>query len=126
MDSVNACLARDSQDVLDVEVRLDRALVAPDKIGLVRLGSMQRESVLLRIDGDCPDPELARRPHHTNGDLATIGNQETTNPLRHGGFHCVHWRKVPLALSAGQIQRLLSARRKKAWFLPARSGPVSK
>jgi len=87
VNRINIHFAGDAQDVLDVEIGLDRSFVAPDQISLVRLGPVQRESVLLRIDGDRPDAELVRRPHHTDGDLAAIGHQETPDPLRHGRFH---------------------------------------
>ncbi len=70
-----------------IEVGLDRALAAADEIALVRLGAMQREAILLRVDGHGAQAELAGRPHHANGDLAAVGDQNAADPLRHGNLY---------------------------------------
>jgi len=84
MNCVNIGLACDPQDVLDIEVRFDRPFVASDEVGLVGFGPMERESIFLRIDRNGPDAELVCRPHDSNGDLAAIGHQETTDTVREG------------------------------------------
>src|SRR6185437_8924483 len=76
-------LARDSQNVLDVQVGFDGAAVAPDEIRFVRLRSMEREAVLLRVDRYRRKPELARGAHHSNRDLSAIGHEEPVYPRRH-------------------------------------------
>src|SRR5882757_7028598 len=86
---------------------------------------MQRESVLLRINDDCPDPELARRPHDTNGDLATIGNQKTTDPLRHGE---IHFKMHVMKKRTKTVQTIANPRKgclahRKHPSLELRSGP---
>ena len=82
MNRIDARLARDAQDVGNVEVGLDRALALADQVGLVGLGPMQAEAVLLRVDGDGLEAELVRGAHDANGDLTAIGDQQPPNPLR--------------------------------------------
>jgi hypothetical protein len=87
VDRIDARLVRHAQDVGDVEVRLHRPLAAADQVGLVGLAPVQREAVLLRVHRHGTQSELARRPHHANGDLAAVGDQNAADPLRRRGFH---------------------------------------
>ena len=79
-------LARDAQDVLDVEIGLDRLLVSAYEIGLVGLRAMEREAVFLRIDRDRAHAELIGGAHDADGDLAPVGDQQAADSLRHGFF----------------------------------------
>jgi len=81
MNRIHARLARDGEDAGDVEVGLDRPAPGADEVRLVRLGPVQREAVLLRIDRHRSQAELARRPHDADGDLAAVGDQEAADPL---------------------------------------------
>jgi len=83
MDGLDPGFVRDAQNVPDIEIRFDRPLAAADEIALIRLGAVQREAVLLRVDGHGPQAELARGPHDTDGDLSTVGDQNASNSLRH-------------------------------------------
>ncbi len=47
-----------------------------DQVAFVRLEAMQREAVLVRVDGDGTNAQLAGRPHDADGDLAAIGYQD--------------------------------------------------
>ena len=87
MDRVDLRLVRHAQDVGDVEVRFHRPLAATDQVGLVGLAPVQREAVFLRVHRHGAQPELARRAHHANGDLAAVGDQNAADPLRRRGFH---------------------------------------
>ena len=89
MDRIGARLARDPQDVRNIEVGLDGALALADQIGLIGLGAMQAEAVFLRIDRDRLDVELVGRAHDADGDLAAIGDQQPPNPLEHA--HDLSW-----------------------------------
>ena len=48
MDRIDARRLRDADDVVDVEIGLDRLLAGADQVRLVGLEAMQRESVLVR------------------------------------------------------------------------------
>src|SRR6185312_7935042 len=86
MDGIHAGFARYAQNVLDVEVCLDRRPVTTDEIGFVGLGPVQREAILLRIDRDRPDTQLRRGTHDADRDLTAIGDQNAADPLRHARF----------------------------------------
>ena len=87
MDRVHLRLTRDAEDVVDLEVGLDRALALADQIGLVGLEAVQREAVLLGVDRDGADAELVGGAQHADGDFAAVGDEEAADPLRHGRFH---------------------------------------
>src|SRR5581483_10919281 len=86
MNGIDIRFPGDAKNVLYVEVGLDGTLVASHEIGLVGLGPMQREAILLRIDRHGSDPELRGGTHDTDRDLAPIGDQDAADPLRHERF----------------------------------------
>jgi hypothetical protein len=75
VNRVDARLDGDAHDVLDVEIRLDRALALADEIAFVGLGPMQREAVLARMNGHGANAELGGGAHHADGDLAAIRDE---------------------------------------------------
>jgi hypothetical protein len=83
VNRVDVCLACDANDVLDVEVGLDRPLALADEVSLVCLGPVQREAVLLGIDRHRPHAQLSGSTHDADGDLAAIGNQQGANGSDH-------------------------------------------
>jgi hypothetical protein len=48
---------------------------------------MQGEAIFLRIDRDRTQAELGGGSHDPDGDLATVGDQNTAYSLRHNPFH---------------------------------------
>src|SRR5215469_13457594 len=48
---------------------------------------MQRKAIFLRINGNRAQAELGRGSHDPDGDLPTVGDQNTAYPLRHNDFH---------------------------------------
>ena len=76
MHGVRPGLARDADDVLDVEIGLDRTLAFADQVALVRLHPVQREAVFLRVHRHRAYPQLVRGTHHADGDLAAVGDQQ--------------------------------------------------
>ena len=83
MNRVGLRLDGDAQDVLDVEVGVHRRLAAPDEIGLIGLGTVQRKPVFLRIDRDGADAQFAGGAHDANGDFTAIGNQQAADTSQH-------------------------------------------
>ena len=75
MDGVHARFTGDAQDVADVEISIDGALAGAHLVGLVRLGAVEGETIFVRIDRDGAQPELGRRAHDANGDLAAVCDQ---------------------------------------------------
>jgi len=51
---------------------LYRAHPFPDLIGFVGFEAVQAEAVLLRVDRHGAQPQLGRRAHNADGDLAAI------------------------------------------------------
>src|SRR5690606_39788490 len=50
----------DPDDVRDIQIGIDRRFTGTDEIAFVRLHPVQRETILLRIDGDRANAELSR------------------------------------------------------------------
>ena len=76
MNRVRSGLARDADDIVDRQIGLDRAEPLADPIGLVRLEAVQRDAVLVRIDGHGLEAELGAGAKNADRDLAAIGDQQ--------------------------------------------------
>jgi hypothetical protein len=87
VDRVGAGLLGHADHLVDRQVALQRAelaaFTAADLVGLVGLEAVQRELVLLGVDGDRVDAEFGCRPEHADGDFGAVGNKEATD---HAGF----------------------------------------
>ncbi|MCY1327479.1 hypothetical protein D9M69_130150 [compost metagenome] len=76
MDRIDFRMARDAQDVVDIEIGRQRLLALADQVALVSLEAMEGEAVFLGIDRHGPDIHLGRGPHDADRDLGTVGNQQ--------------------------------------------------
>ena len=56
-------------------MRSDGRQALADQIGLVRLVAVERQLVLLGIDGHGADDQLGTGPENTDGNLAAVGNK---------------------------------------------------
>src|SRR6185437_940229 len=83
MNRIDLRLARDPQNVRDVQIGLDGQAMAADEVRFIRLGPVQREAILLGVDRYRRQTQLARGAHDSDRDLAAIGNQESLYPPRH-------------------------------------------
>ena len=81
MDGVDMRLFRHADDVVDVEVSLDRLLAGADEIGFVRLEAVQGEAVLVGIDGHRADAQFGSRTHDADGDFAAVGDEDAADLL---------------------------------------------
>ena len=81
MDGIDLGLARDADDVVDVQVSLDRLLARTDEIGLVSLEAMEGEPVLVGEHGDGANAQFGGSAQHADRDLAAIGHQQAANLL---------------------------------------------
>jgi hypothetical protein len=81
MNGLRLGIESDADNVLDVEISLHRSLAFTDEIAFVRLEPVQRETVLVRIDGNGADAEFGRRTKHPDGDLPAIGHQQCLESL---------------------------------------------
>ena len=84
MNRIGASLDAHADDVLDVEIGVDRALSAAHQIALVGFGPMQREPVFLRVNGDGANAELSGGTHDTNGYFTAIRDEEALEGPRLG------------------------------------------
>ena len=73
MHGVAAAIARDANDLRDVEVRASTAARECDR--LIRATHVQRCGIVLGEHGDRPNLEPGGGARHTNRDLTSIGNQ---------------------------------------------------
>jgi hypothetical protein len=86
MDGVDAGLPGDAQDVVAVQIGGQRLPAFTDQVALVRLETVQRLAVLLRVDGHGADAHLGGGAHHADGDLGAVGDQDRADRCDgHGG-----------------------------------------
>jgi hypothetical protein len=74
VNSVSASLARDTQQLLAVQVRARPA--AAERLCLVSLAAVQRRLVVLGVDRQGGNAELIGSAGDANCDLAAVGDQE--------------------------------------------------
>ena len=87
VDGVAPRLDRDPDDVVHREIGGDRPEPLADAIGLVGLGAMEGEPVLVREHRDRGLPHLVGRAQDANRDLAAIRHQDSRK--------LAHWSLVP-------------------------------
>jgi hypothetical protein len=81
MDGVASSPMRRGHELLDVEVR--GWSDAAERARLVRHPCVERGGIVLGMHGHRPEPSLRCRPRNSDGDLASIGDQESREPVRH-------------------------------------------
>src|SRR5690606_28393521 len=106
MDRVGAAHLRHADDLVYGEIGGDRPHPFTDPVCLVRLEAVERELVLLRVDGDRALPEFVCRPHHANRDLAAIGDQDLVETL-HGEGSRIHAAGTLLRAAACAMRKWL-------------------
>ena len=75
MDSVDIAALCKIDDIGDVEVHAEGALVLADKIRLVGLGAEQAQCVFLGVHCDRVQTQVIARSENSDGYLATVGRQ---------------------------------------------------
>jgi len=75
VDGVDLRLARDAQDVVDVQIGGDRLPALAHRVALVGLEAVQREPVLRRVDADGADAHLGGGAHDADRYLAPVGDE---------------------------------------------------
>src|SRR4029453_5910130 len=91
----------DADHLIDGEVGLDRTSTLADLVGLVRLETVQRELVLLRIDGDRRDAQLGRSAKDADGDFGAVGDEKAAKEWAHERSRCWPPGKAKLGLRQG-------------------------
>jgi len=79
MDRIDLCLACDPYDVLNVQISLQRLSSLAHPIAFVRLETMQRKPVFMRIHSHRPHPHFGSSTHYPNSNFRTIGNKKRLN-----------------------------------------------
>jgi hypothetical protein len=79
MNRVNADPLCQSNDAVDVEVRLDRLASLADLIRLISFETMQSEPVFVCINRDGLYAKLVGGAKHSNRDFGTVGDKELAN-----------------------------------------------
>ncbi len=82
IDGVGAGLLGDADDLVDVEIGADRVAFLADLVSLVRLDAVFGIAILAREHRNGSGPQLGGGAEGTDGDLATVGDQ---NFGEHGG-----------------------------------------
>ena len=83
MDRVDLVLLGQRDDVVDVQVRLQRLARLADRIRFVRLEAVEGVAILVRVHRDRANAQLVGAAKHADGDLAAIGGEQSANWL-HG------------------------------------------
>ena len=76
MDRVNALGFRQRHNPRDVEVRLDRPFACSNQIRFVRLETVQRQPILLRIHRHRAQAQFVRGTENSYRDFAAIRSQQ--------------------------------------------------
>ena len=77
MDGLGAVLLRRFENPIHAQIALGRRR-GPDVLGFVRQANVQRAAIGIREDRDAANLHLAQRANDAHGDLATIGDQDST------------------------------------------------
>ena len=77
MNGISARFQRNSDDIVAVQVSLNRGFALADQKRFIHLEAVQGKAILLRIDRDACDFEFGGGAHDPDGDFATIGHQQT-------------------------------------------------
>ena len=72
MDRVYALLLRQRDDAVNIEIGLHGAHPLSDLIGFVGLETVQAEAVLFGVNRHGTQPQLGRRAHDADGNLAAV------------------------------------------------------
>lgn len=83
MDRVGAGHPGYAEQLVDVEIGVNRAASPTDSMALVGGLDVAREPVFSGIHGNRPDAEVARRAEDAQCDLAAIGDKKTLDGLLH-------------------------------------------
>ena len=81
VDGVGSGPGRDPHDLVHREIGGDRPQTLPDPVGLVGLGAMQGEAILVGEHRDRGLPHLVGRAQHPDRDLAAIRHQDFREPV---------------------------------------------
>ena len=79
MDGIHMVFVSNPDNIVDIQVGIDRFFPFPYQIGLIGTEPMQGQRIFLRINGNRTDPELIAGPENTDGNFAAIGDQNRTN-----------------------------------------------
>src|SRR6476661_5630095 len=74
-ESPRPAVVRDLDYAFELKVRLTRRRAA-DVVRLIGVAGVDGVAVGVRVDGGGGDPHLATRAHHTDGDLAAVGDED--------------------------------------------------
>ena len=86
MNRINTRLFGDANDGRNIEISSNRFPWFADLIGLIRLKAMQGIPIFISINGHGSNMQFVSRPADSNGDLATIGDQQFLDGLHAKNF----------------------------------------
>ena len=81
MDGVYIVLMRDTDNVFNIKISIDRALAFADKVGFVSFVAVQWKCVFFWINCHCADAEFVAGTENADSDFAAVGNQYRLNFL---------------------------------------------
>jgi hypothetical protein len=83
VDRIHATFQTDFDDLIDVQIGPNRLSWLPNLIRLVRLESMERETILMGINGNGPYPQFVGASKDARSNLATISYQQFADRSDH-------------------------------------------
>ncbi len=76
VDGVGAVFLGHAQQPFDVQIRLERLIVAANLVGFVGLVAVQRVAVLVGVHGHRGDAQLGGGAQHADGNFAPVGDEQ--------------------------------------------------
>src|SRR5271170_2095249 len=82
MYGVDAFFLGQRHDTGNIEISFDGPFASADLIRLVRLKTVQRQPILLRIDGHGAQAEFVGGAKYADGDFAAVGGEQLLDRLQ--------------------------------------------
>ena len=76
MNCVHMMLLTDTDDILYIQVSIDRFIPFPHQVRFVSTVPMKRQYIFFGINSHRPDAQLIAGTEYTDGDLASVGHQD--------------------------------------------------
>ena len=81
MNGVDLRFFGDAHDIVDIEIRLNRLFARANQVAFIGLEAVQCKAVFGGINSDGANAHFCGSAHHANGNLASIGDKNTSNGL---------------------------------------------
>ena len=81
MDRIDIGIARDTQDVLDIEIGPNGFITLAHRVAFISLETVKGKTVFVRENRNCANAKFVGSSQNTNRNFATVGDQKFTDTL---------------------------------------------